>query len=59
MSELAESSSSDDDKGRRAKNWKKVERQEDNELNNLDDAPWSVDGSSSGLSEHSDRVRCV
>lgn len=55
VGELAQSRACDDDKGRSADKGDEVERQEDDELEDLDDAPWRVDRGTCGLSEHSDR----
>ena len=59
MRKLAQTSPSDEEVGWHTNVWYKVEREKDNELDNLYDAPWLVFGAGGRLPEHLDRVRGV
>lgn len=59
MGELAHPGASDHDESWCADVWNKVQGQEDDQLDDLDHAPWVIFGAAGGLAEHFDRVRRV
>lgn len=59
MRQLAQTSPCDEQVGRHPDIWYEVERQEDDELDYLDNAPWLVFGAGGRLAKHLDRVRGV
>lgn len=59
MRQFPQSRSSDDDESQSTNIRDEIERQEDDQLNNLNNAPWRVDGRACGLPQHLDRRRRI